>query len=145
VTILGLVLGGGFGALARYQLEGPIAPRQRSPFHLSTLIVNVSGSFFLGWRCPSQSPADCRSRLLYGLAPDFSGRSPPSPRSPTRRSSSSRTGRAIPGLEPDPLGPLSFGAAAVSYVVALWTGRVVRTVPEGRESEPKRLLLRIYL
>lgn len=48
MTILGLAIGGGLGALARYQLEGVIAPRQRSPFPLSTLTVNVSGSFFLG-------------------------------------------------------------------------------------------------
>lgn len=48
MTILGLAIGGGLGALARYQLEGLIAPRQQSPFPLSTLIVNVSGSFLLG-------------------------------------------------------------------------------------------------
>jgi len=48
VTILVLAISGGLGALARYQLEGVIAPRQKSPFPLSTLIVNVSGSFLLG-------------------------------------------------------------------------------------------------
>lgn len=48
MTILGLAIGGGLGALARYHLEGVIASRQRSPFPLSTLVVNVSGSFFLG-------------------------------------------------------------------------------------------------
>ncbi|MFP3914426.1 MAG: fluoride efflux transporter CrcB [Actinomycetota bacterium] len=48
MTILGLAIGGGLGALARYQLEGLLAPRQRSPFPMSTLIVNVSGSFLLG-------------------------------------------------------------------------------------------------
>jgi CrcB protein len=48
VTIFGLVIGGGLGALARYRLEGLIAPRQQSPFPLSTLVVNVSGSFLLG-------------------------------------------------------------------------------------------------
>lgn len=48
MTILGLAVGGGLGALARYQLEGLIAPRQQSPFPLSTLIVNVTGSFLLG-------------------------------------------------------------------------------------------------
>ena len=48
MTILVLALGGGLGALARYQIEGLIASRQQSPFPLSTLIVNVSGSFLLG-------------------------------------------------------------------------------------------------
>lgn len=48
MTILGLVIGGGLGALARYHLEGVIARRQQSPFPLSTLTVNVSGSLLLG-------------------------------------------------------------------------------------------------
>lgn len=48
MTLLGLAIGGGLGALARYQIEGVIAPRQNSPFPLSTLIVNVTGSLLLG-------------------------------------------------------------------------------------------------
>lgn len=48
MTILGVAIGGGLGALARYHLEGLIAPRQRSPLPVSTLVVNVSGSFLLG-------------------------------------------------------------------------------------------------
>jgi CrcB protein len=48
VTALAVALGGGLGALARYHLEGVVAPRQRSPFPLSTLIINVSGSGALG-------------------------------------------------------------------------------------------------
>lgn len=48
MTVLGLAIGGGLGALARYCIEGVIAPRQRSPFPLSTLVVNVAGSFMLG-------------------------------------------------------------------------------------------------
>lgn len=43
-----LAVGGGFGALARYVLEGAIARRQRTPFPVSTLLVNVSGSIALG-------------------------------------------------------------------------------------------------
>lgn len=34
--------------LARYRLEGAVSQRQRSPFPLSTLIINVSGSTVLG-------------------------------------------------------------------------------------------------
>ena len=48
MSLLGVALGGGLGALARYQVEGIIAPRQRSPFPLSTLVVNVAGSALLG-------------------------------------------------------------------------------------------------
>ena len=46
--MLAVALGGGLGALARYWLEGLIAPRQRTPFPLSTLVVNVSGSILFG-------------------------------------------------------------------------------------------------
>jgi CrcB protein len=48
VIALGVLIGGGLGALARYLLEGVVAPRQRSPFPLSTLVVNVTGSAALG-------------------------------------------------------------------------------------------------
>lgn len=43
-----IALGGGLGALMRYWLEGLIAPRQRTPFPLSTLVVNISGSTLFG-------------------------------------------------------------------------------------------------
>ncbi len=45
---LSVAAGGGLGALLRYSVEGVIAPRQRSPFPLSTLVVNLVGSFALG-------------------------------------------------------------------------------------------------
>lgn len=45
---IGVLLGGGLGALVRYHVEGAVAPWQRSPFPLSTLLVNVSGSALLG-------------------------------------------------------------------------------------------------
>lgn len=48
MTALAVVLGGSLGAVVRYGLEGLVAPRQRSPFPLSTLVVNVSGSTILG-------------------------------------------------------------------------------------------------
>ncbi len=48
MNAIGVLIGGGFGALARYLVEGVVAERQRSPFPLSTLIVNVSGSAALG-------------------------------------------------------------------------------------------------
>lgn len=39
---------GGLGAVCRYLLEGVIARRVHRPFPVSTLVVNVSGSFLLG-------------------------------------------------------------------------------------------------
>lgn len=48
MNAIGVLIGGGLGALARYLVEGVVAERQRSPFPLSTLIVNVSGSAALG-------------------------------------------------------------------------------------------------
>jgi len=48
VEVLGVAIGGGTGALARYILEGIIAERQQSPFPLSTLVINVTGSIALG-------------------------------------------------------------------------------------------------
>ena len=48
MTALSVAIGGGLGALIRYSVEGMIAPRQRSPFPLSTLVVNLTGSFALG-------------------------------------------------------------------------------------------------
>lgn len=48
MEFLGVAIGGGAGALARYVLEGVIAQRQQNPFPLSTLVINVSGSIALG-------------------------------------------------------------------------------------------------
>lgn len=48
MTAVAVALGGSLGALARYMVERVIAPRQKTPFPLSTLVVNVSGSVALG-------------------------------------------------------------------------------------------------
>jgi fluoride exporter len=49
MVALGVFVAGGLGAFARYRLEGVIAPRQGSPFPLSTLVINVTGSAVLGF------------------------------------------------------------------------------------------------
>ncbi|MGB8360463.1 MAG: fluoride efflux transporter CrcB [Acidimicrobiia bacterium] len=48
MTIFGLAVGGGLGALARYGVAGLVSTRSRSPFPAGTLTVNVVGSFLLG-------------------------------------------------------------------------------------------------
>lgn len=48
MRVLAVAIGGGLGAAARYWVEGAVAKRQQTPFPLSTLLVNVSGSLLLG-------------------------------------------------------------------------------------------------
>jgi CrcB protein len=50
LTIIYIALGGIGGTLSRYGLEGWIQARARSGFPMGTLVVNVSGSFLLGFR-----------------------------------------------------------------------------------------------
>ena len=64
MTIVAVALAGGLGALARYTLEGLIAPRQATPFPLSTLVVNVSGSTALGALAGAASSGRLSSSLL---------------------------------------------------------------------------------
>jgi len=49
MTILYIALGGIAGTLSRYGLEGWIQTRTASGFPLGTLVVNISGSFLLGF------------------------------------------------------------------------------------------------
>lgn len=46
---LAIALGGGFGALARFGLGTYVAARMGGAFPLGTFVVNVSGSFLLGF------------------------------------------------------------------------------------------------
>jgi CrcB protein len=48
MTVLGIAIGGGLGALVRYRLGWFVAARQDSPFPMATLLVNVTGSLVLG-------------------------------------------------------------------------------------------------
>src|SRR3989440_13045709 len=43
-----VLIGGGFGALARYVLGAEIAARAGGRFPLGTLVINVTGSFLIG-------------------------------------------------------------------------------------------------
>jgi fluoride exporter len=48
MNVFAVAIGGGLGAVFRYWLDGVIARRQTTPFPLSTLVINVSGSTMLG-------------------------------------------------------------------------------------------------
>ena len=49
MTVIAIAVAGALGALARYGLGGWIANRSRSAFPVETLVINVSGSFFVGF------------------------------------------------------------------------------------------------
>lgn len=48
LLFIALSLAGGVGAVLRLVLDGAIKARTRTAFPLGTLLINVSGSFFLG-------------------------------------------------------------------------------------------------
>jgi fluoride exporter len=73
MTLVAVGVGGGLGAIARYLLEGVIAPRQRSPFPLSTLVVNVTGSTALGALVGAVSGGRLPSGALPWLATGLLG------------------------------------------------------------------------
>jgi CrcB protein len=49
MLILGIALAGAIGAPARYLLDGYVQARAREGIPLGTLVVNVTGSFVLGF------------------------------------------------------------------------------------------------
>jgi len=48
-TVVGIALAGALGALSRYGLEGLISGRFSGSFPLGTFVVNITGSFALGF------------------------------------------------------------------------------------------------
>ena len=48
-TVIGIAVAGALGALARYGLEGFVSHRAPGAFPWGTFVVNVSGSFVLGF------------------------------------------------------------------------------------------------
>jgi CrcB protein len=46
---IGVMLLGGFGAVARFSLDRAVNTRVRRPFPYGTLVVNLSGAFLLGF------------------------------------------------------------------------------------------------
>lgn len=48
-TVVGIAVAGSLGALARYGLEGVVSRQAPGAFPWGTFVVNVSGSFLLGF------------------------------------------------------------------------------------------------
>src|SRR6266705_3235150 len=76
MTILYIALGGIAGTLSRYGLEGWIQTRTASGFPLGTLVVNISGSFLLGFILRVATGAavispDVRAGLTIGFCGAF--------------------------------------------------------------------------
>ncbi|HIE22585.1 MAG TPA: fluoride efflux transporter CrcB [Acidimicrobiia bacterium] len=115
---LGVALGGGLGALARYHLTGWIAPRQETPYPTATLVVNVAGSFLLGLTVAAAADGEISSRMLAWTGAGFLGGFT------TFSTFAYETARLIEdgawryALANLALaGPLSFAAAAVGYLL----------------------------
>jgi CrcB protein len=53
---LGIALGGALGTLARFWISGLVAARFGETFPLGTLVINVSGSFIIGFFAALTSP-----------------------------------------------------------------------------------------
>jgi len=76
MTILYIALGGIAGTLSRYGLEGWIQSRTASSFPVGTLVVNISGSFLLGFILRIATGAavispDVRAGLTIGFCGAF--------------------------------------------------------------------------
>jgi CrcB protein len=72
VPLLLIGLGGFAGAVARYLVDGAVAERTGGAFPWGTLVVNVSGSFFLGLLFALSAdrailPAEIRGPVLIGF------------------------------------------------------------------------------
>jgi hypothetical protein len=48
VTVLGVLVAGGIGAVLRYVVDHLVQRRARSEFPVGTMVINLSGSFVLG-------------------------------------------------------------------------------------------------
>ena len=76
MTIIYIALGGVAGTLSRYGLEGWIQARTGSGFPVGTLVVNISGSFLLGFILRIATGAaiiapDVRAGLTIGFCGAF--------------------------------------------------------------------------
>jgi CrcB protein len=72
VTLVLIAVGGAFGSVARYLVDGWVLDRVGSGFPFGTLVVNLSGAFVLGLLAAltidrSLLPADIRAPVMIGF------------------------------------------------------------------------------
>lgn len=73
MTALAVAVGGGIGAWCRYALGGSIAVRQRGPFPVETLTINVLGSVLLGAIVGSAAAGRLSDQVLIWAGTGFCG------------------------------------------------------------------------
>jgi fluoride exporter len=112
VIVLGVGLVGGFGAIARFVLDGAVAGRAGREFPYGTLLVNVLGAFALGLLVGAAVGQDAYRLLGTGLIGAFTTFS-------TWALESHRLGEEGE-LRP---GALNFAVSLLLGVVAVWAGR----------------------
>jgi CrcB protein len=67
---LAVMLGGAFGSVARYAISLAIMTRYTGPFPIATFLINVTGSFLIGFAMtliPSRAPAYLRPLFVTGV------------------------------------------------------------------------------
>lgn len=72
MTLVLIAVGGAFGSVARYLVDGWVLDRVGSGFPFGTLVVNLSGAFVLGLLAAltidrSLLPADVRAPVMIGF------------------------------------------------------------------------------
>lgn len=73
MNILGILLGGGIGALLRYFITKLVSERNPHNKHIGTFLVNVIGSFSLGYvyACSSAHCSLLYKTLVIGIIASF--------------------------------------------------------------------------
>jgi fluoride exporter len=110
--LIGIGLAGGFGALARFALDGAVAARVTGEFPSGTLAVNLTGAFVLGALVGSTIGADGFRLAGTGFVGAYTTFS-------TWAFESHRLGEDGQLR----LGALNFGVSLVLGVLAAWLGR----------------------
>lgn len=111
LVLLGVGLLGGFGALARFVLDGAVAARLGRSFPFGTLVVNLSGAFGLGLLVAAIVGDDALRLAGTGFLGAFTTFS-------TWAFESHRLGEDGQRA----LGLLNFAASLILGVLAAWTG-----------------------